>query len=88
MILGGILDAPYYLMPRKLSLILEDEFIEVDEIFEGGTLHGVDEKVGSDVDKNNERHSPEKKENQNWLYMENMTPKRLYMENMTPKWVR
>lgn len=46
-------------MPRKLSLILEDEFIEVDEIFEGGTLHGVDEKVGSDVGKNNERHSPD-----------------------------
>lgn len=39
-------------------LILEDKLIEVKEIFDGGTLHGVDKEVGGDVSENNQRHSP------------------------------
>jgi len=36
--------------------IFEDEFIEVKEIFDGGALQGVDEKVGWDVGEDHERH--------------------------------
>jgi len=39
-------------------LILEDKLIEVKEIFDGGTLHGVDKEIGGDVSENNQCNSP------------------------------
>lgn len=34
-------------------LIFEDKFIEVEEILDRSTLHGVDEEVGGNVDEDN-----------------------------------